>query len=84
MVLHIRGDAGSGKQFLLKHAAQSLEQKILFVDFSVFAAKAPENLCRQLAEIQRVAMLLHCVVCWYHVNLLQEKGWKNPYLHSFV
>jgi len=77
MVLHIRGDAGSGKRFLLKHTVRNLGMEILFVDFSAIAVETPENAHYKLSEIQREAMLYHRIVCWYHVKLLQEKNWNN-------
>ncbi len=67
-VIQIKGGKGSGKKFLLKHAAAKSGSNVLFLDFEEARAVERERINEYIRVLIREAILMDCAVCWYGIR----------------
>ena len=77
-VMTLKGEEGSGKRFLLRHAARNCGRAVLFADFSAFLNQSPDNSMKKLEQIRRECILYNYILCWHTIEEKSfEHNWKR-------
>lgn len=73
-LIWIRGQRGSGRRFLVKHALKMRQEKMLFADICKLFGKEKEE--ELIWCLKREALLWNCAVCFYGLSTiaLEQQG----------
>lgn len=85
-VVQIKGSEGSGKKFLLKHAAAQSGIGVLFLDCEDALSVERERIKKYVRELIREALLRECAVCWYGIcgESLGDKMSIRTFVKRFI
>lgn len=85
-IMHIAGENGCGKRFLLQHACKQIGLEMIFVDYNKIAAR-PEQERKQIIWLLSREMLLgERGLCYYHLSIssFQETKDAESFIHNYI
>ena len=83
-IFYIQGEEGMGKRFLVKQVAKGLDRDVIFIDAQYLPSfDTLEDPCLEVLEILRQAIIQQAMICFYHMEAIEERSRMNYLRYLF-